>query len=260
MKVQTSYACHTEVVCDRTYNELVPHETKPLVRLWQILCCVSLGQGRLDGALCSFSHEEKLEYLRKAYKAGVRNIEMESTVFAAMCRICGLKGIVFVTKYQIFCTVVQLIVRYYHASIKKNWYVSYFDWFYDSTRWQPTWGPRTLAHTIWLTIFFSPAAVICVALLNRFEGDQITSPHDVLVEYQQRPQVLVSHFIKKRLGHIVWDPCISRPNPCRLPNTVYIALTDMWICIMYILYIQVNMCIRVLFKKLLRFVLFLWWS
>lgn len=57
------------------------------------MCCISLGQGRLDGALCSFSHEEKLEYLRKAYEAGVRNIEMESTVFAAMCRVCGLKGI-----------------------------------------------------------------------------------------------------------------------------------------------------------------------
>ncbi|KAI3356183.1 hypothetical protein L3Q82_017442, partial [Scortum barcoo] len=96
------------------------------------------GQGRLDGALCSFSHEEKLEYLRKAYEAGVRNIEMESTVFAAMCRVCGLK-----------------------------------------------------------------AAVVCVTLLNRFDGDQITSPHDVLVEYQQRPQALVSHFIKKRLGQIV---------------------------------------------------------
>lgn len=52
-----------------------------------------VGQGRLDGALCSFSHEEKLEYLRKAYEAGVRNIEMESTVFAAMCRVCGLKGV-----------------------------------------------------------------------------------------------------------------------------------------------------------------------
>ncbi|XP_004081772.1 uridine phosphorylase 2 [Oryzias latipes] len=95
------------------------------------------GQGRLDGALCSFSHEEKLEYLRKAYEAGVRNIEMESTVFAAMCRVCGLK-----------------------------------------------------------------AAVVCVTLLNRFEGDQITSSHEVLVEYQQRPQILVAYFIKKRLGLI----------------------------------------------------------
>lgn len=55
-------------------------------------CCFRAGQGRLDGALCSFSPEDKLEYLRKAYEAGVRNIEMESTVFAAMCRVCGLKG------------------------------------------------------------------------------------------------------------------------------------------------------------------------
>ncbi|NWV29139.1 UPP2 phosphorylase, partial [Origma solitaria] len=50
------------------------------------------GQGRLDGALCSFSSEKKLEYLRRAYDAGVRNIEMESTVFAALCGLCGLKG------------------------------------------------------------------------------------------------------------------------------------------------------------------------
>ncbi|KAJ8255769.1 hypothetical protein COCON_G00196330 [Conger conger] len=95
------------------------------------------GQGRLDGALCSFSTEEKLEYLHKAYDAGVRNIEMESTVFAAMCLTCGLK-----------------------------------------------------------------AAVVCVTLLNRFEGDQINTPHRLLLEYQQRPQVLVSHLIKKRLGLI----------------------------------------------------------
>nr|XP_023970625.1 uridine phosphorylase 2 isoform X3 [Chrysemys picta bellii] len=93
------------------------------------------GQGRLDGALCSFSHEKKLEYLKRAYDAGVRNIEMESTVFAAICGLCGLK-----------------------------------------------------------------AAVVCVALLNRLEGDQIKAPHEVLVEYQQRPQHLISIFIKKRLG------------------------------------------------------------
>ncbi|NWX38223.1 UPP2 phosphorylase, partial [Notiomystis cincta] len=50
------------------------------------------GQGRLDGALCSFSSEKKLQYLRRAYDAGVRNIEMESTAFAALCGLCGLKG------------------------------------------------------------------------------------------------------------------------------------------------------------------------
>ncbi|KAM5268405.1 uridine phosphorylase 2 isoform 1-T3 [Hipposideros larvatus] len=93
------------------------------------------GQGRLDGALCSFSREKKVDYLKRAYKAGVRNIEMESTVFAAMCRLCGLK-----------------------------------------------------------------AAVVCVTLLDRLECDQINLPHDVLVEYQQRPQLLISNFIKQRLG------------------------------------------------------------
>ncbi|KFQ31549.1 Uridine phosphorylase 2, partial [Mesitornis unicolor] len=50
------------------------------------------GQGRLDGALCSFSSEKKVEYLQRAYAAGVRNIEMESTAFAALCGLCGLKG------------------------------------------------------------------------------------------------------------------------------------------------------------------------
>uniref|UniRef100_A0A8C5Q0X3 Uridine phosphorylase n=1 Tax=Leptobrachium leishanense TaxID=445787 RepID=A0A8C5Q0X3_9ANUR len=93
------------------------------------------GQGRLDGALCSFSKEEKFEYLRKAYDAGVRNIEMESSVFAAMCHLCGLK-----------------------------------------------------------------AAVVCVTLLNRLEGDQISSGHNVLVEFQRRPQQLIAKFIKKKLG------------------------------------------------------------
>ncbi|KAM9284649.1 uridine phosphorylase 2 [Cariama cristata] len=50
------------------------------------------GQGRLDRALRSFSSEKKLEYLKRAYDAGVRNIEMESTAFAALCGLCGLKG------------------------------------------------------------------------------------------------------------------------------------------------------------------------
>lgn len=50
------------------------------------------GQGRLDGAFCSYTERDKLDYLRKARDAGVRNIEMESSVFAAMCKMSGLKG------------------------------------------------------------------------------------------------------------------------------------------------------------------------
>lgn len=93
------------------------------------------GQGRLDGALCSYTEKEKQEYLQAAHAAGVRNIEMESTVLGAMCSACGV-----------------------------------------------------------------PAAVVCVTLLDRLKGDQVSSPHEVLVEYQQRPQKLVTHFIKKRLA------------------------------------------------------------
>lgn len=75
--------------------------------LRHILHSVSAGQGRLDGALCSFSQEEKLEYLRKAYEAGVRNIEMESTVFAAMCRVCGLKGTFLNNKINLLITSIR---------------------------------------------------------------------------------------------------------------------------------------------------------
>ncbi|XP_036395291.1 uridine phosphorylase 1 [Megalops cyprinoides] len=93
------------------------------------------GQARLDGAFCSYTEEDKQNYLAEAYSAGVRNIEMESSVFAAMCKLSGLRG-----------------------------------------------------------------AVVCVALLDRLKGDQLTSPHDVLHNFQQRPQILVGHYIKKQLN------------------------------------------------------------
>ncbi|KAM3929810.1 uridine phosphorylase 1 [Leptodactylus fuscus] len=95
------------------------------------------GQARLDGAICSYTEEEKMQYLKSAYEAGIRNIEMESSVFAAMCNISGLR-----------------------------------------------------------------AAVVCVTLLNRLNGDQIASSHDILKEYQQRPQKLVGYFIKKCLSQV----------------------------------------------------------
>uniref|UniRef100_A0A8C5QX71 Uridine phosphorylase n=1 Tax=Leptobrachium leishanense TaxID=445787 RepID=A0A8C5QX71_9ANUR len=50
------------------------------------------GQARLDGAICSYTEKEKMDYLRAAYNAGIRNIEMESSVFAAMCNISGLRA------------------------------------------------------------------------------------------------------------------------------------------------------------------------
>ncbi|KAM6995735.1 uridine phosphorylase 1 [Tautogolabrus adspersus] len=92
------------------------------------------GQARLDGAFCSYTETDKQDFLNRANEAGVCNIEMESSVFAAMCKLSGLR-----------------------------------------------------------------AAVVCVTLLDRLKGDQLSSSSEVLHDYQQRPQVLVSCYIKKQL-------------------------------------------------------------
>ncbi|XP_053537135.1 uridine phosphorylase 1 isoform X1 [Ictalurus punctatus] len=92
------------------------------------------GQARLDGAFCSYTEEEKQNYLSEAYAAGVRNIEMESCVFAAMCKLSNIR-----------------------------------------------------------------AAVVCVTILDRQKGDQLSSSHEVMQNYQQRPQILTGLYIKKKL-------------------------------------------------------------
>lgn len=43
------------------------------------------------------------------------------------------------------------------------------------------------------------AAIICVALLDRFKGDQVSTPKEVLNEWQIRPQKLVASYIKRYL-------------------------------------------------------------
>ena len=51
------------------------------------------GQGRLDGALePGYTDDDKLTFLQKAYKAGVRNIEMESTAIAAFCNRANIRA------------------------------------------------------------------------------------------------------------------------------------------------------------------------
>lgn len=46
----------------------------------------------------------------------------------------------------------------------------------------------------------SLAAIVCVALLNRMNGDQIKIEHEQYVEYEQRPFRLVTAYIRKQLG------------------------------------------------------------
>ncbi|KAF0713153.1 hypothetical protein As57867_004470, partial [Aphanomyces stellatus] len=43
-----------------------------------------------------------------------------------------------------------------------------------------------------------PAAVVCVTLLNRLDGDQITQPHDVLESYDLRPMSVLLEYIKAK--------------------------------------------------------------
>jgi len=52
------------------------------------------GQGRLDGAFCDYTEEDKMTFLKDMHSKGVRNIEMESLCFAAMCHHAGIKGAV----------------------------------------------------------------------------------------------------------------------------------------------------------------------
>ncbi|XP_074652519.1 uridine phosphorylase 1-like isoform X2 [Tubulanus polymorphus] len=92
------------------------------------------GQGRLDGAFCDYTDEDKMVFLRKAYNHGVRNIEMESLCFAAMTHHAGIKG-----------------------------------------------------------------AVVCVTLLDRLLGDQVSTPHHLLEQWQQRSQILVARYIRQLL-------------------------------------------------------------
>ncbi len=53
-----------------------------------------LGQARLDGAFCSYTKEDKLDYLQRLNEGGVSNIEMESTCFAALTYMAGIRSAV----------------------------------------------------------------------------------------------------------------------------------------------------------------------
>ncbi|XP_017053998.1 uridine phosphorylase 1 [Drosophila ficusphila] len=42
-------------------------------------------------------------------------------------------------------------------------------------------------------------AVVCVAILNRLNGDQIKTPHEILAKWEKRPMELVTRYIRKVL-------------------------------------------------------------
>jgi len=93
------------------------------------------GQGRLDGACATwYTEQDKMEFLQKAYKLGVRNIEMESTFFLSFARRAGHK-----------------------------------------------------------------AAVVCATLLNRLNGDQVTSTPQQLAEFTDNALSIVVTYVAEHI-------------------------------------------------------------
>ena len=56
--------------------------------------CYCQGQGRLDGAICEYNEEDKMNYLKKVAEAGVKNMEMEALVFGALTHMAGIRSAV----------------------------------------------------------------------------------------------------------------------------------------------------------------------
>jgi uridine phosphorylase len=91
-------------------------------------------QGRIDGIFCDHDIDDKMNYLIKCKENSVKNIEMESAVFAAYTNYAKCKS-----------------------------------------------------------------AIICVTLVDRLNGDQLTIGHDLNLQYQERPFKLVGEYIKNNL-------------------------------------------------------------
>lgn len=62
------------------------------------------------------------------------------------------------------------------------------------------------------------AAVLCVTLLNRLNGDQVASSKEVMEEWQSRPQMIVARYIKKHLGMTGPVPRPPPPGPKTVIN------------------------------------------
>lgn len=52
----------------------------------------AVGQGRTDGALCTYTESDKNAYLQQLKEKGVTNIEMEATIIGSMCHALGKCG------------------------------------------------------------------------------------------------------------------------------------------------------------------------
>ena len=90
--------------------------------------------GRMDGAVCDYSEQERTKYLQILQQAGILNVEMESIALASLCLKTGIR-----------------------------------------------------------------AAICCVSLVDRLQGDQVTISTNTYKKYQNRPCTLLIKFLRKRL-------------------------------------------------------------
>ena len=58
-----------------------------------------IAQARLDGPFCDYTLEQKMQYLRDAYDAGVKNFEMEG-LWIGLC--LGCLSVVVYFNYKVF--------------------------------------------------------------------------------------------------------------------------------------------------------------
>ncbi|XP_064883474.1 uridine phosphorylase 1 isoform X2 [Oncorhynchus nerka] len=78
---------------------------------------------------------------------------------------------------------------------------------------------ETVVGNTMCTMDFYEAAVVCVTLLDRQKGDQLISSHEVLHSYQQRPQILVGHLIKKMLQTSASVAVLDKKTVLQAPTT-----------------------------------------
>ena len=58
------------------------------------------GQARLYGAFCDFTEKDQEDFLKRAYEAGIRNIEMEGLAVAAMCYRAKIQAAILCTTFS----------------------------------------------------------------------------------------------------------------------------------------------------------------
>lgn len=74
---------HSSVFCQLCFFKSLVFFSKKLF--------LPLGQARTHGAVCDISEEDELQFVKHLNSQGVKNIEMESAGFFALCHKAGVK-------------------------------------------------------------------------------------------------------------------------------------------------------------------------